>query len=256
MKNRNIVLISGLLALAPAVGLHAQVVANSGDLILGFSDPSNAPGAGELVVDIGSANTYASAASSFTVTQFSTADLNSIYSGDVSNGNVSWSVFGGNGATALGGSPGAPTNELWLSSSGAVIDDGRVSAQQGPSGSIAAFVGALNGAVGGLTSVQASQSTGYDALLTGAGTYGYGSVNTQNTTVGTTSLTLYELTNTGTHGSTSTPGIDLGVFTLSSSGLTFTPTAIPEPSTYAAILGALSIGFVMVRRRLRSSSMV
>jgi len=46
-------------------------------------------------------------------------------------------------------------------------------------------------------------------------------------------------------------GIDLGTLTLSSSGLTFT--AIPEPSTYALILGVFALGFVMLRRRAHAS---
>jgi len=36
--------------------------------------------------------------------------------------------------------------------------------------------------------------------------------------------------------------------------LTFTASAIPEPSTYAAILGLASLGFVMIRRRQKASA--
>jgi hypothetical protein len=52
----------------------------------------------------------------------------------------------------------------------------------------------------------------------------------------------------GTNEGPFTGAFDIGTFNLSSSGeLTFT--AIPEPSTYAAILGALTLGVVAIRRR-------
>jgi hypothetical protein len=230
----------GLFVLASSIHLGAQMIVNPGDLILGFSDPTNPPGAGELVVDVGSANSFASATSSFAVNQLAVADLNSVYGADASNGNVSWTIFGGNGATALGGTPGSAAYGLWLSSPVAVLNDGRSSAQSGPSGNIAAFIGALNGAPSGsLSSSQATQSLSYDSLLTG-GTFGYGSTNTQATAAGTTTLTLYELMNTGVHGSTNTPGIDLGTFTLSGSGLTFAPIGSGQVGAGSASLVNLS----------------
>jgi hypothetical protein len=75
-------------------------------------------------------------------------------------------------------------------------------------------------------------------------------------TTGTGSSALWLLTSQipGTSGKSGvnegpfTGAYDIGTFNLSSSGeLTFT--AIPEPSTYAAILGALTIGIVAIRRR-------
>jgi len=44
-------------------------------------------------------------------------------------------------------------------------------------------------------------------------------------------------------------GIDLGTFTLNATSGMLTFTAIPEPSTYAIILGVAALGFVMLRRR-------
>lgn len=73
-------------------------------------------------------------------------------------------------------------------------------------------------------------------------------VQFEATTASDYRLDLYQLVPNGSV--TKTDGTDLGYFTLANDGvLTFTATAIPEPSTYAAILGAAAMGFVMIRRR-------
>jgi hypothetical protein len=46
----------------------------------------------------------------------------------------------------------------------------------------------------------------------------------------------------------SATGVD-GTFAFAGNSLTFTVTAIPEPSTYAAILGGLVLAGVVYRRR-------
>jgi hypothetical protein len=89
----------------------------------------------------------------------------------------------------------------------------------------------------------------------------YANVSENLEATGPGSLTLW-LLNSTTPGVNSKGGAsqnalvatELGTFTLGSDGdLSFTAfAAIPEPSTYAAILGALTIGFVAIRRRVRS----
>jgi hypothetical protein len=80
------------------------------------------------------------------------------------------------------------------------------------------------------------------------------STNLEVTGPGTAQLWLLTSQTPGTSGKKSvnegpfTGAYDIGTFSLSSGGeLTFT--AVPEPSTYAAILGALTLGVVALRRR-------
>ncbi len=50
------------------------------------------------------------------------------------------------------------------------------------------------------------------------------------------------------------PGVDLGDFTISNTGvLTFTPAAVPEPSTFASAVFGAALLFVAMRRRRQSS---
>jgi hypothetical protein len=87
----------------------------------------------------------------------------------------------------------------------------------------------------------------------------YGNISSELEGTGPGSSQVYVLTSTtpgtGSHnpeGPLAT-ATDIGTMTLSSGGeLTFAGvSAIPEPSTYGAILGVLAIGFVAIRRRLR-----
>ncbi len=63
---------------------------------------------------------------------------------------------------------------------------------------------------------------------------------------------LFELNSTT---SPSTPGVFLGTFNLQSNGelFFFGTSAIPEPSTYAALLGVVTLGIVAIRRRRQAS---
>ena len=90
----------------------------------------------------------------------------------------------------------------------------------------------------------------FTLALTSGNNFGhYAGGPTDATTAATSSLILYELQPTV---SGTAAAVDLGTFTLSSTGLTFS--AIPEPSAYAAVLGALTLGFVMIRRRTRAAA--
>lgn len=86
------------------------------------------------------------------------------------------------------------------------------------------------------------------ALSTGASSYGFStliSTHTQSVTLSSLNLSsgsdIYFRWNFNTTGSNS-QGLGLDNFSITAS-------AIPEPSTYAAILGALSFGYILVRRR-------
>ena len=102
----------------------------------------------------------------------------------------------------------------------------------------------------GISTVAGADSIDYTNKVPGV------NLSTALETTGTGSSALWLLTSQipGTSGKSGvnegpfTGAYDIGTFNLSSTGeLTFT--AIPEPSTYAAILGALTIGIVAIRRR-------
>jgi hypothetical protein len=100
----------------------------------------------------------------------------------------------------------------------------------------------------------AVSATGDPDSYTNSANYGQVSLNLETTGAGTLQLWLLTSQTPGTSGKSGinegpfTGAYDIGYFTLSSSGeLTFTP--VPEPSTYAAILGALTLGVVALRRR-------
>jgi hypothetical protein len=267
------------LAMAAMAGVaHAQTIngptdlnsATDGDLILGFVNSANPPGAGDLDVDIGSASQYTGlvGGSVHTVAAFSTADLSSTYGANAFSSTTNWTVFGGNG---IAGGPGStPTDALWATSVNSSALQAKTATAQGATS--VALDGFLNSGVqgfgnaGGFTlngSAYASSDSGSSATGASGGglaqlagsslNFGYFSSSVFKPTAGTSTLTLYQLlpTSSGT-----APGVDLGFFTLSNSGLTFTAfTAIPEPSTYAAILGLLTIGFVIVRRRFQTAGL-
>jgi hypothetical protein len=103
----------------------------------------------------------------------------------------------------------------------------------------------------------AVSATGDGNSYTGQSSYGNLSADLEVTGSGSSQFWLLTSTTPGTgSGKSATAegplaqGVDLGVFSLSNTGeLTFTATAIPEPSTYAAILGVITVGFAALRRR-------
>ena len=110
-------------------------------------------------------------------------------------------------------------------------------------------IGATSTANSNFTATMASGDNGYTYNITA--TTGAlwnvfdSSAKLENSTSGTSTMELFQLNPGAAH------GIDLGTLTLSSSGMTFT--AIPEPSTYAMILGVFALGFVMLRRRAQAT---
>ena len=119
MKIVKLILPLGLLALASAA-VHAQSIPalpnlgdeNDGDLILGFS---NASASSDLLVDVGPASNYYTAATaaqlgatgftapltagtSYTVSAYNAADLSTaLGAGNAVSSSTNWTVFGGNG---------------------------------------------------------------------------------------------------------------------------------------------------------------
>jgi hypothetical protein len=251
-----------------AGGVRAQTISGppggvnageaDGDLILGFTNPTT-PTANDLVYDIGSASSYSGLApGTYTVSAYQgSADVTSVLgSSAFTSGNVVWGIIGGNSGT---GAAGAPNETVWAATPGAALTAG--SAQTTLSDNIDGFTnsGVGNGAQlsDNPNAVTVPYGVGFNQQATAQGsaaegTFGYFSSSILGTLGTTTTMQLYELI--APVGSTPGQRIDLGTFALSGSTLTFTPfEAIPEPSTYAAVLGALTIGFVLIRRRNRSA---
>jgi len=271
MNIRN-TLLTALAAVAlTATGAHAQeILANSsgvgqngfnastpysdGDLILAFMSAADVGVNGNVLFDLGSASSFTGlAAGTYSVAGFNgsatagqgalgfgTADLTA--SETVPSANVLWSVMG---------SETNSTKQLWLTSSTNSQPRQSASTQSTTAGIIngIGFAG-----VGGAN----PDGSGFDSAQT-AGSYLLNTGAFQNFNVGaiavvgtSNTLNLYSLLpGTGSGGSST----KLGFFTLTDTSGVFSLsfTAIPEPSTYAAILGALTIGFVLVRRRFGAS---
>jgi len=262
MNTKNIFAVALLAGLA--LVSRADVVDNIGDLTLAFrgTGVSN-----DLAVSLGAASTF----------ETYTPGVHTIYAGggalglDLVSGfgatwnsnattNVKWGVFG---SVLAGAGPvnGSADDTLWSTVKTAQGGLSRASAgiQDNPSGTIGGWAyGTVNGAGSTANNTQATLQSnaagagGYTDNITTGGTlnfgpfFGYFNANIENTTLGTSNrLDLYKLApGSGT-------GTLLGFFTLGNdSSLTFTvPAAIPEPSTYAAILGVATLGFAAIRRR-------
>lgn len=267
MKLTKLLLTSGLVALSamaaqaasiPTIGNLNSVNANSeGDLVLGFYNPSVT---NNLVVDIGPASDYYSTAlaslggtltpgATYTVDAYNSADLTTVFGSNAQSASTQWAVIGGNGA--LGGPSNEPPQSIWTTATSFKAPQTYSQAQQTGTSLV---VDTLTNQLAGGAPVSA---TGSQVAMTipssGAGSFNLafntvqggqsGGVVVTGTTAASSSLALWYLPSGGT-------AVDLGTFNLSSSALTFTSfAAIPEPSTYAMILGALTVGFVALRRR-------
>lgn len=248
--------ISGLMAFA-AVGVHAQSIAsigslqneNDGDLVLFFSNTITPPLLGstpqELVVDLGPASDYYSTANAlahentavsggltpgtrYTVKAYDPVDLASVFGANANSENTRWAAVGGNGEA---GGPGTePVKTLWLSSSGAAFAANDEGGQSEVSIDIDGATNVISGT--GLASpvaVERPQTTGssFTNMLGAFGTLGYSDVVVNSTTSnlaagGASTLELYELLPTDGNTTGGPSVVDLGSFSLTNAGLTFT----------------------------------
>jgi len=261
------------LALVGLAGsMHAQASLN--DLVIGFEDSSASY---NLEVDLGNATTYLSLAGTNPGQTYSVGNLNTdltgIFGSWTGDSTLTFGIVG-----TEGGSTGSVYKDtLWASNNGSGSYSASSSAAQStPTGKIGGLYG-LTGAVGSFGNLTANDTSltdinsqtnaatgtnlvgnkvtaseaGSFASVQGSNNFGIAGAASNlfvagNVGSGSPIASLYEIQPTN---STSPPDVvDLGYFTLNSTGaLTFT--VIPEPSTYAAILGAVSIGFALLRRR-------
>ena len=245
------------------------------DLVIGFNAVSGTGASTNLEADLGSVGAYFSAtAGTYTIGNLNTS-LTNIY-GNAWNtrSDLYFGVAGAAGSTA-GGPNGQPILTIWASSAKtggsspapAWTQNGADSCTT-PNTNIgtvynsfltgvsladidsqtSAFGATLKGTSISTAAFGSWSAAGNGASLATANAFGLAPMGSTNgvsfeTTSGSgLSMDLYELV----------PGNgnaqDLGYFTLASDGgLTFT--AIPEASTYAALLGVASLGLVSIRRR-------
>ncbi len=268
-----------LLSLIAAGGIAASAAAatisgsTSGDLIVGFYTTSGTGNGTSLMIDVGSFTQFlAGDSSTFSIGSVSVADLASTYSGGSPTNwydrtDLSWGVIGAVKNTQTGTVSGS-TNSYGTA---AGKDTLFATAQNGANNAASQSLGAnaiqglytfLNGKTSTTNSntafVSASSSTtsGSWAQVKDVAVnldFKYFADNsvgvfTMPGASGTVTQDLYETVATDVSGTTG--GVyKLGTLTLSSTGLSFT--AIPEPSTYAAIFGVLMLGFAAYRRRFQ-----
>lgn len=230
-----------------------------GDLVLAFfssADNSQLSGAnsnGDVLFDLGSSSSFTGlAAGTYSVDGFN----GSATSGQPTAGfgsseiNANLTVPASSTYWSVMGSLTNSSKELWLTGTG-------TQAQQSSStqSTVANDIKAIgNAGIGGVN----ADGSAYDYSQT-AGLYmipsgeKFQNFSTGATSVSATSDTLNLYSLLATDGGNS--ATKLGFFTLTDSSGVFslTFTAIPEPSTYAAILGAVTVGFVLVRRRFGAS---
>ena len=236
--------LAGLVALALSVSARATDIPvtvdsstgyNTGDLLVGFYSAS---ASNDLIFDLGQASNFTGLTpGSYNVAAFNASDLTT-------------AALGTGGLWAVGGTD-SNSSSLWTTAQiGTKLK--ATAAQAAESGNIEAVGLEVGGTLGtsGLVSpagvLLASKS--FKAAIGSQNNWsGTFSASVAQSTTGTTSLELWSLPATGS--SSGVAGIDLGTLTLDASAGTLTFSVIPEPSTYAAILGALTIGFVAFRRR-------
>jgi len=276
---------TGFALLAIPAQAQSTITAGFNDLVLGFRATSGTGSTLNLEVDLGSVSQFQSpSSSSFTIAHLSALDISGTYgsSWNAAGSSVSWGIVGTTGATAAG--PGVPAKTVWATKpwdvsgatdlAGTAWNRGSTFAQQAPANAIATlFTGpnALNGAT-------STANSAYSAVFT-AGTPNSDStwssldLKTANVSFGYFNPTvdqtadfslaqgsyllsdLYQIT-PGSGASTYLGTFGLaadGTLTFATSSSFFT-TTVPEPSTYAAIAGALALGLVAIRRRRQAAA--
>jgi len=273
----------GLVALSSTI-IGRAVTGTTGDLILGFNASSGTGSSTNLVVDLGNVANFFQASQGGTLTagqvvnlssMLSLTDLTNTYGSWQTDSALTWGVAGNSAknpssstfgtstfkstvwVTAATSAPGASTP--WLNGSTSYMN-----AAVTPIDTIVFNLASSTSAAG--TAQSGFQASGDPTSWATGATIGSGvefgkfTESASGTVVGPTSasvsyLDLYQVAPTSASGAVTGVSL-LGTFALFGDGsaqyLTFTAagTPIPEPSTYAAILGAAALGFAMLRRRL------
>jgi hypothetical protein len=271
-KNLFVALVATVgVTLTPGLARAAEpnVPVSYGDLVLGFQ----LSGDNDLLVDIGPYTQYVNATSAFNVTfGLVPADQSGAGSTVTNLANDLTTVFGAGWASNTGSSllQWGVAGKNGVTNIFLTQDALNATIPQDPGNSVAttyaSTVQSLYNGLGGdpstvnstkAASVLSSAANSWTSFSPGSNAFGSGLDTEQIAgSDGPTdsTLTLLELVNNGTRGGDGQPATDIGSFTLNGAGdLTFTPAAVPEPSTWVSIIvGVLSLGFFR-RRGLRAS---
>jgi hypothetical protein len=248
---------------AIAAGAQAQYNYNNGDLLLVFYQASGA--SQNLTVDLGSAALYTTATAPITISGYTTAQLNTVFS---SLDGLTFAVMGS--ASGIGGVNGFSQNTLFLSdpassptSTPTPFSRHGSSTQSGVSGQIqavgnnaATFSGNNPSTAVNTATAVSIDNTSVDSYQSINGTSGnlnnHFSGNIENTTPtgfasGGTALRVDGIELVPGSG----PGVDFGSFDLNPNGtVVFSPT--PEPGTIALCAVGALMGVAQVYRKKRA----
>lgn len=263
MKKRILPATLAAAGLALAAGpLHAEpnVPYSSGDVILGFQ----LSGDNDLEVDIGPYSSFLNATTPFninfgvipadqtgagaTVTSLN-ADLTANYGSSWASSALQWGVVGNNGSTIFLSQDAAdPDIPQRPSTSNAGVFSGDIESLGDGLGTSPSTINSTKTA-----SVATGAANSWDSFTPSSDGFETGlDIEQQDGHGATTSaLNLFELAPNGRNGGGN--GQDIGSFALNNSGdLTFTPEAVPEPSTWLSVIaGALLLVFARRRRGFR-----
>jgi hypothetical protein len=264
------IIISALLMASLSGVAHA---ASSADILLGFRAAGGTGATTNLEVDLGSISTLKSVVGTVTLTNLLSTGpdgangINSIYGSSwATRSDLFWgstgTVFGSAGpdgelVKTVFGTAQAPSSTLDGTSTTTPWTEFSSTGASAPSAQIQQLYNQFGvfGTVVGSSYQTANNTTGsWSVQEPGGGAIAFKAFNPESTFENTTNITgafvasdLYELD----PGHVGSPSTFLGTLSIFANGnVDFsTPVAIPEPSVYAAILGAACLGFVAIRRR-------
>jgi len=260
---------TALLALGAAGPAFAQAVTS--DLILGFRDDGSDGGSAttNTTIDLGQVSTfentsiYSPGITTATGINLVTDGLGTTYgSGFLTDTGLFYGVVGATGntvatrelyvsANATGSAlNGTPNSTPWIVQS--------TTSQSVQASKFLTLYANNPGGFNGIATIATSDSRSWSSLGDMAGGTAFGAYTPdsafEQNPVGN-AADLYDL---NPHNNLHNPAVFLGTFSIDSTGnLDFTAAAaaIPEPATYAAILGAAVLGVALVRRRRHSQTL-
>jgi len=266
MKNSLKTLVLATVATASSAFAQTTNTFDAGDILLGFFTNSGVGAGSNLMVNLGSFDQFDN--NDGATTNFSSsivADLNATYgSGWNTRTDIKWSVTGATFASSVFG---VTRNTIFATAvSGAApiasASDGILAGVRSNVSTIGttfnAFATTANSTVSVV--VPGSNVDSMQGRLTTNNSPQFGAIG-QNVTTATSVSDFYALVPTSggispTGLATDADGIvfvrgtnRLGEFSLSGTGISFTASAVPEPSTYAALAGAAVLGLAAFRRR-------